>query len=1125
MVAKKILLFFLSVIAFSNCFAQKEWSNWYYNGKNLLTFKNGYAEIVNDFINPVPSGPDYFNFYNFGTGGISYSDPITGEMKFIISSRVGFSRNYDDFPNENFLRSCPDKFSYHIIPFHNDPNKFYLVQFQDYSADLLQSESGLQVRCPNAIGLGYSIVDLSLNGGLGNFSVTDQVIITQLNAQITTVRHANGQDVWVIVHPFNSDKFNAYLFTDAGIQPAVESQIGPIVTGRFESALGTLTASHDGKLLAGISGIYSGMGNQIQLFDFNNATGVLTNYRTFPFSDFSSRLQFSPDNSKLYCLGYGAVYQYDLNSPNIQSTKTKVVDQPNGNMYDMQLAPDGKIYITKTYDKKDKDDYTEYTGAIECPNLPQYACNFNPTALNTIQVAFPDLVNDFINDPKTPPITKLNLGNDTAICFGELKIAAPSGWESYRWSTGETTREITVKKAGIYYVLTGNTGFSCPEAYGYINVSDKAIKLDLGSDKSLCPQTAYSLHIDNDYSNVLWENGSNTMDSIITKGSRIIVSANDRNGCFTNDTISINYYFDPRANFGPDTTLCNDQTLLLQLEPRPNPFGAIATFLWQDGSKKDTFRITQPGTYWGQSTYQGCTIRDSIHVSYVSASGVNLGSDTSLCEGNLFTLEVNALNAHYKWSTGETTSSIIVNNDGAYWVNVNNGSCTVSDTIHVAFQPKPVLFLGNDTAVCDQQKITLQASSPNSTYLWQNNSTEETFLVNEPGLYWAQVTTNGCSARDSIRINYKPLPFLNIGKDTTICANQSLLLNATRNSIQSYTWQDNSKQSSFLATQAGTYHVHVTGFNGCANSDTIKISMQSLPAFSLGSDTTLCETSSLLLSANLTGGHYLWNSGNTTSSLLISEPGVYWLEAMQNGCSKRDSIIVSYKPMPIVALGNDTALCEGNSWLLNAGYPGATYLWQDHSTSPVETVTGPGLYNVQVNLDGCIYQDSVKVKYLYKPAFTLGNDTAICTGQSITLKPNISNVSYTWQNGSSAPNYTVYEPGTYNLTITNICGSATDAIIVTHGLCELYMPNAFTPNRDGLNDVFRVKYPSFIKTFEMVIFNRFGQVVYKTTNPNMGWDGTLKKEDQPAGVYLWQINLVNTDNEKKYAKGAVTLLR
>ncbi|HEY9364761.1 MAG TPA: hypothetical protein VIQ00_15980, partial [Chitinophagaceae bacterium] len=117
MVAKKILLFFLSVIAFSNCFAQKEWSNWYYNGKNLLTFKNGYAEIVNDFINPVPSGPDYFNFYNFGTGGISYSDPITGEMKFIISSRVGFSRNYDDFPNENFLRSCPDKFSYHIIPF------------------------------------------------------------------------------------------------------------------------------------------------------------------------------------------------------------------------------------------------------------------------------------------------------------------------------------------------------------------------------------------------------------------------------------------------------------------------------------------------------------------------------------------------------------------------------------------------------------------------------------------------------------------------------------------------------------------------------------------------------------------------------------------------------------------------------------------------------------------------------------------------------------------------------------------------------------------------------------------------------------------------------------------------
>ena len=1125
MSAKKLILLFLSIISLCDCFAQKEWSNWYGDGKNLMTFKNGYLQIVTDFFNEEPlPGENFFNFYNWGKGGISYSDPATGEMKFIISNRVGFNRNYKDFANQEFLRSCPDKFSYHIIPFHNDPDKFYVIQFQDYSADLLKQETGLQVRCPDAIGLGYSIVDLSLNGGLGGFTVQNKVIISQVNAQVTTVRHANGRDVWVIVHPFNADKFNAYLVTDAGIQAPVQTRIGPMVSGNWESSQGTLTASHDGKLLAGISGIYSGKSNEIQLFDFNNATGVLANYRTLPFKQFSSKLQFSPDNTKLYCLGMNAVYQFDLNNPDIGSTQTMVVNQPKGSMQDMQLAPDGKIYITRTYDEKDRDNYKEYTGVIECPDLPKYACNFDPTALSTSRVAFPDLINDFINYTKAPLITTLNLGKDTAICFGELKISAPAGWESYRWNTGETTREITIKKPGIYHVLTGNKGFSCPEAYGYINVTDKAIKLDLGPDLDLCPKTAYSIHINSDYTNVLWENGSHTKDSNIIAGRTIIISANDRNGCYTSDTISVGSYFDPRADFGADTTLCNDQTLLLQLEPRPF-YDAGGTFLWQDGSQKDTLRITKSGTYWGQSTYKGCTIRDSIKVNYGSAEQVDLGKDTTLCMGDFLTLKVNTLNAKYTWNSGETASSIMVKSNGTYWVKVNNGSCTVTDTIQVNFQSKPEIFIGNDTTVCDQQKVILQAGYPGATYLWQDNSTQEKFVVNQPGLYWAQVTSNSCSVRDSIRINYKALPILNLGIDTAICGNQSLLLNAAHPTIESYTWQDNSKRATFLATQSGTYSVNVKGMNGCINRDTIKISAQPLPVFSLGSDTVLCETNSMLLSVNLSDATYLWNSGSTAGSVLISRPGVYWLDASQNGCSKRDSIMIGYKPMPTVSLGNDTTLCEGSMLLLNAGNPGGNYLWQDQSKNPVLRVTTPGLYNVLVNADGCIRKDSIVVTYLYKPVFTLGNDTSICKGQSITLRPNILNVSYTWQNGSTAPDYTITAPGTYRLTAQNICGSTSKAIIVSRGICNLYMPNAFTPNRDGLNDLFRVKDPSFIKVFEMTIYNRYGQMVYKSNNPNMGWDGTFKREDQPQGIYVWQIYLVNLDNETQYAKGSILLLR
>jgi gliding motility-associated-like protein len=200
-------------------------------------------------------------------------------------------------------------------------------------------------------------------------------------------------------------------------------------------------------------------------------------------------------------------------------------------------------------------------------------------------------------------------------------------------------------------------------------------------------------------------------------------------------------------------------------------------------------------------------------------------------------------------------------------------------------------------------------------------------------------------------------------------------------------------------------------------------------------------------------------------------------------------------------------------------------LWQNGSTDPVEMVTTGGLYYVQVNLNGCLDKDSVYVSYIHKPIFTLGRDTSLCTGQTLTLYPEIMNASFVWQDGSDLPYYTVSVPGTYRLTATNTCGSTTSGITISKGLCDLYMPNAFTPNGDGLNDLFRVKYPGFIKAFDMEVYNRFGQLVFSTTNPTVAWDGTYKGADQPAGLYVWKILLTNIENQKQVAKGIINLCR
>lgn len=908
---RKIITLLLFISFCFSVAAQKEWSNWYYDGNNMLTFKNGRAEIVHNYINPVPPESNLFNYYYWGRGGISYSDPATGKMKFIISNRVGFNREYNDFPNDNFIRSCPDDYSYHIIPFHDNSNRYYVIQFQDYSADLLQQESGLQVRCPNAIGLGYSIADLNMNNGLGDFSSVNNIITAPLTAQMTTVRHANGKDVWIIVHPYNSSQFSAILVTDNGIQPAVNSAAGPYVGGGFSSVGGNLTATHDGKLLAG----YSAADKTLRLFNFDNGTGRISSYKILPYKESVGKLQFSPDNSKLYYICSNGLYQYDLNQANVASTLTKVYDNPHAYIYKMQLAPDGKIYVTKTITLVNNE-YIEYTGAVECPNLPQYACNFNPKALNTIQVSFPDLINDFIQDPKAPATVKLNIGKDTAVCFGSYTITAPDGWESYRWNTGETTKAITVTKPGLYYVLTGNTGFSCPSGYGYINIGDKAVKLSLGKDTALCQGSPYRLHINDDYTNITWQNGSHTRDSVITKNNAYVISANDKNGCFTSDTIGIYFKYEPGANFGPDTTLCNNASLVLSLYPQSNPFYS-GVYKWQDGSTTDKFTVTTSGTYWGTVSYSGCTVSDTIHVNYVNADNVYLGTDTTLCLGDSLLLQSNIDNAAYLWSTGETTGSIYAKTSGIYAVKVSTSVCALTDTINVLFNNRPSFSLGSDTAICDKGTLLLGPETTTGSYLWQDHSTNKNYTIRSPGLYWLQLTQDGCSVADSINVAYKPLPEIYLGNDTGFCKGQSLVLNAFKPGIASYLWQDQSTQPSYVAKENGIYSVKVVGNNGCINSDSITISLQDPPSFSLGADTILCETTALAYHFNLPDASYYWNDGSTRNTDTINAPGKYSLTVSQSGCSSSDTINIGYKPMPEVSLGNDTILCNNNTLLLN----------------------------------------------------------------------------------------------------------------------------------------------------------------------------------------------------------------
>lgn len=511
-------------------------------------------------------------------------------------------------------------------------------------------------------------------------------------------------------------------------------------------------------------------------------------------------------------------------------------------------------------------------------------------------------------------------------------------------------------------------------------------------------------------------------------------------------------------------------------------------------------------------------------------------SNTCLGDSALFTIPMTDVDS-VKWNFGDPVSA---NSDTSsqsqpkhyyasqqtYNVQSIIFSTCVKDTIDKTVTiSHPTLDLGDDTALCQGQVLILQAGLTGATYNWQDGSSLDSFVVLTGGKYKLTANFKGCVVSDSIVVSYLALPPLTLGNDTAICAGDSLLLSGPNSPGLRYQWQDGSTNDSYLAKTSGTYWLKATGSNGCSSSDTLQISSIPLPSFSLGDDTALCTGQLLSYHYDVPGVSYDWNDGTTGGNYSIRQAGLYWLNAEKNGCFFRDSIAVSYKPLPNVNLGPDTLLCVGDTKLLTVSMPYTSVNWSNGATGDYLLVDQPGLYTVTVSLQGCSVTDSIAITYHTVPIFSLGADTMICEGTTILLSPGLNDPDLRWQDNSTGATYTITEPGTYSLTATNSCGSATREIQVTPGVCMLVIPNAFTPNGDGHNDVFRVKYPQFIRTFHMAIFDRWGQRVFETADARQGWDGYFHGQAQPAGTYVWTIYYHDVEGKDANRSGTVLLIR
>lgn len=592
------------------------------------------------------------------------------------------------------------------------------------------------------------------------------------------------------------------------------------------------------------------------------------------------------------------------------------------------------------------------------------------------------------------------------------------------------------------------------------------------------------------------------------------------NGCDSVITTNLSVTPLPVVNLGNDTAVCAGATVIL------NTGNAGATYQWQDASTAQTYTVSTAGTYSVTVTQNSCSASDNITVNYNPLPVVNLGNDTAVCTGQSVVLNADNTGATYQWQDASTAQTLTVSAAGNYAVTVTQTSCTASDAITITNNPIPVVNLGNDTTVCPGESVLLNAGNAGATYLWQDGSTAQTFTATGAGSYSVTVTQSGCSASDNITINDFTPPVINLGNDTAVCTGAVVLLDAG-NPGATYVWHDGSTLSTFTVNSAGLYAVTATQ-NGCKGSDAINVSYNAIPVVNLANDTAVCVGRSVILNAGNNGATYQWQDNSTGQIFTANSAGTYSVSVTQSGCTGSDAISISNLPSPVVDLGNDTLVCNGQTVLLDAGNLGATYQWQDGSTSGTYAVTNAGNYSVQVTQSGCTGSDAVAVSYYDVPVFDLGKDSAACFGETISLQLPSSLGNFLWSTGSVDSFAIAAVDGIYKVSVTNNCGTTTDSVGVSYSncTCSVLVPTGFSPNGDGANDMFRATATCPLKSFSMVIYNRWGEMVYSSDNIRDPWDGTFKGVKAPISTFVYVVEYTWMDGSKKSVMhGNVTLVR
>jgi gliding motility-associated-like protein len=646
----------------------------------------------------------------------------------------------------------------------------------------------------------------------------------------------------------------------------------------------------------------------------------------------------------------------------------------------------------------------------------------------------------------------------------------------------------------------------------------------------------------------------------------------DAAGCvLTSNTVEAKVYNTPYLIANPSSVFClGSGTAVLKVITADTSMIQWLPPLWGGGTVKT---VTATGTYSVKVTACGIVTTCTISVVASAATASISASSTTLCPGDSIILTANSGMNGYNWSpVNSLDPSITIYAPGVYTLTTSDiNGCTKTTTISIGQNTMvPIPAASGSVMICSGQSATLTATGT-GTINWYSQPltggliTTNTIYVTPPltqdSAFYASNSVGGCnSTRVPVHVYINPASLQpTVGVNSPLCRKDTIKLTSSFAAGATYHWSGPNSFVSFAqnptlvandSTYSGVYSLYLTG-GGCTSPvSSVTVTVIHPPKPLALSSQSLCLGDSIQLSALISGtvsavnwsGPLSFTSpalSNIIFPATVNHSGTYSFYTIVQGCKSDSSSVNVLVSAP--AYVNSYVLttgCQGDSLTLLADtMSGIIYNWSGPGgfTSNLNPVIiqpfGPsnaGVYSFHTNNNGCLSSfNSFTVNYYPKPTVNLGSDTTLCLGWPLVLNAG-THPYYLWQDNSTASTQNVYNTsGLYWVMVSDSNGCFDhDSINVSYVNCEeVQTPNVFTPNGDGTNDVFYLG-GNYLNRVMLYVYDRWGQLVYETTNVDKGWDGkTIEGKECDSGTYFY-ISIVQLhDYSEKKVNGYLQLLK